>query len=171
MHAPPRRTSSQNDSQRQTGNLPHYHKTQDCGPRGRAILPSSLTLLFSTQAPQPSNISCFVSMGVSLDNSFPSVRQESPLGPWKGSLFLQEFQWLLMRALGEWFPPFLHLRTDTFPIRTQPDAPLWAKWPLTMEYFSILSCWWPRRLHSSDFLRLNSKYMSSMFIIISSSQI
>ena len=35
--------------------------------------------------------------------------------------------------------------------------PLWAKWPLTMEYFSILSCRWPWRLHNSDFLQLNSK--------------
>ena len=29
-------------------------------------------------------ISCFISSCVSLDNSFPSVRQEPTLGPWKG---------------------------------------------------------------------------------------
>ena len=34
-------------------------------------------------------VSCFVSICVSLDNSFPSVRQEPILKPWKGSLFLQ----------------------------------------------------------------------------------
>ena len=31
----------------------------------------------------PNKISCFVSSYVSLDNSFPSVRQEPTLGPWK----------------------------------------------------------------------------------------
>ena len=35
-------------------------------------------------------ISCFVSTCVSLDNSFPSVRQEPSFGPWKGSPFLQQ---------------------------------------------------------------------------------
>ena len=34
-------------------------------------------------------VSCLVSMCVSLDYSFPSVGQESTLGPWKGSRFLQ----------------------------------------------------------------------------------
>ena len=37
----------------------------------------------SAQVPLPNNVSCFVSTCVSLDNSFPSVRQESTLGPWK----------------------------------------------------------------------------------------
>ena len=33
----------------------------------------------------------FVSTCVSSDNSFPSVRQEPSLGPWKGSLYLQQY--------------------------------------------------------------------------------
>ena len=40
--------------------------------------------------PFPNKISCFVSTCVSLDNSFPSVRQEPSFGPWKGSAFLQQ---------------------------------------------------------------------------------
>ena len=40
-------------------------------------------------APFPNKISCSVSTCVSLDNSFPSVRQEPSFGPWKGSPFLQ----------------------------------------------------------------------------------
>ena len=35
-------------------------------------------------APLPRNASCFVSACVSSDNSFPSVRPEPALGPWKG---------------------------------------------------------------------------------------
>ena len=38
----------------------------------------------------PNKISCFVSICVSLDNSFPSVSQEPTFGPWKGSPFLQQ---------------------------------------------------------------------------------
>ena len=52
-----------------------------CKPLGRAVLLGSLTLLLSTQAPLPSKDPCLVS----LDNSFPSVRQEHTLGPWKES--------------------------------------------------------------------------------------
>ena len=54
-----------------------------------------LTLLLSTQVPFPNKISCFVSACVSLDNSFPSVRQEPSFGPWKGSVFLQQM-WTLV---------------------------------------------------------------------------
>ena len=50
----------------------------------------SLTLLLSTRVPFPNKISCFVSTCVSLDNSFPSVRQEPSFGPWKGFPFLQQ---------------------------------------------------------------------------------
>ena len=50
-------------------------KTQDCNSHGRAVLLGSLTLLLSTQVPLPNKISCFISMCVSLDNSFLSVRQ------------------------------------------------------------------------------------------------
>ena len=44
----------------------------------------------STRVPFPNKISCFVSTYVSLDNSFPSVRQEPRFGPWKGSPILQQ---------------------------------------------------------------------------------
>ena len=57
---------------------------------GRVVLLGSLTLLFSTRGPFPNKISCFVSTCVSLDNSFPSVRQESSFRPWKGSPFQQQ---------------------------------------------------------------------------------
>ena len=58
--------------------------------------PSHVTELFSwVSLPNcsplfPNKISCFVSTCVSSDNSFPSVRQEPSLGPWKGSPFLQK---------------------------------------------------------------------------------
>ena len=52
------------------------------------VLLGSLTLLPSAEAPFPSNISCFVSMCTSLDNSLPSVRREldksSLSGPGRG---------------------------------------------------------------------------------------
>ena len=41
------------------------------------------------RGPFPNKISCFVSTCVSLDNSFPNIRQEPSFGPWKGSPFLQ----------------------------------------------------------------------------------
>ena len=50
----------------------------------------SLTLLLSTRVPFPNKISCFDSTCVSMDNSFPSVRQEPNFGPWKGFPFLQQ---------------------------------------------------------------------------------
>ena len=34
--------------------------------------------------PHPHEVSCFLSMCVSWNNSFPTVRQEPTLGPWKG---------------------------------------------------------------------------------------
>ena len=72
--------------QRPPRNQSHHHKN----PRLRAVLLGSLTLLLSTRVPFPNKISCFVSTCVSLDNSFPSVRQEPNFGPWKGSPFLQQ---------------------------------------------------------------------------------
>ena len=75
--------------QRQPRNKPHYYKTWDFELCGRAVLLGSLTLLLSTWAPLPNEISRFVSMCVSLDNSFLSVRQEPILRPWKGLPFLQ----------------------------------------------------------------------------------
>ena len=65
-----------------------------------AVLLGSLTLLLSAQGPLPNKISCFVSTCVSLDNSFPSVRQEPSFGPWKGSPFLQQ-HWRLLRSSGQ----------------------------------------------------------------------
>ena len=61
-------------------------KPETVEPRGRAVLPVSLTLLLSAWVPLPSKISCFLSTCVSSDSSFPSVRQEPTFGPWKGSL-------------------------------------------------------------------------------------
>ena len=40
--------------------------------------------------PFPNKVSCFVSICVSSDNSFPIVRQEPSFGPWKGFPFLQQ---------------------------------------------------------------------------------
>ena len=73
-----------------TGSSPITHKTQDCEPHGRAVLLGPLTCLLSTQAPLPSKGFCFVSKCVSLGNSFPTVRQEPTLGPWKECPFLQQ---------------------------------------------------------------------------------
>ena len=77
--------------QRPPGNSSHHHKTRDCQPRSRAALLGSLTLLLSTRVPFANKISCFVSICVSSDNSFPSVGQKPSFGPWKGSPFLQHY--------------------------------------------------------------------------------
>ena len=86
------RLLSQNDWLKTTQS--HHHETGDCEPHGRAVLLGSFTLLLSGWEPFPSKISCFVGTCVSLDNSFPSVRQEPNFRPWKGSTFLQQVQWL-----------------------------------------------------------------------------
>ena len=70
------------------------NKTWDCEPCGRVVLLGSLTLLLSSLEPLPNKVSWFVSTCISSDSSFPSVRQEPSLRPWKGSPFLQ----LLLRA-------------------------------------------------------------------------
>ena len=93
MRSPPRRTLSLNDWLETTRKVAHSHKTWDCEPHGRAVLLGSLTLLLSTQAPLPHEVSCFVSTCVSSDNSFPSIGQEPTLGPWQGSPFLQHNHW------------------------------------------------------------------------------
>ena len=65
----------------------------------------ALTLLLRTRVPFPNKISCFVSTCVSLDNSFPSVRQEPSVGPWKGSPFLQQMATLVGTLLHwDWHP-------------------------------------------------------------------
>ena len=66
-----------------------HHKTWDCKPCGRAVLPGSLTLLLPAWVPLSNKVSCFVSMCFSSDNSFLSVRQGLPLRPWKGSPLLE----------------------------------------------------------------------------------
>ena len=66
-------------------------KPCDCKSCGRAVLLASPTLLLSTWVPVPNKISSFVSRCVSLDNSFPSVRQEPSFRPWKGFPFLQHY--------------------------------------------------------------------------------
>ena len=50
------------------------------------VLLGFLTLLLSPQVPLPNKVSFFVSS----DNSFPIVRQEPTLRPWKESPFLQQ---------------------------------------------------------------------------------
>ena len=67
----------------QPRNFSQYHKTWDCEPCCREVLLGSLTLLLSARVLFPNKISCFVSMCVSSDNSFLSVRQEPHLGPVK----------------------------------------------------------------------------------------
>ena len=62
---------------------------QDCEPRGRAVLLGSLTYCSPPGHPFPIK-SLALSACVSLENSFPSVRQEPSFGPWKGSPFLQQ---------------------------------------------------------------------------------
>ena len=64
-----------------------------CSPPGRPFPKMSLALF---------------SMCVSVDNSFPSVRQEPTLGPWKGSPFLQQRDTIfLYLVFSFFFFPFL----------------------------------------------------------------
>ena len=99
------KTLNWNDWPKTTQKLIHHHKTQDWEPRGRAVLLGSLTLLLSTWVPFPNKISCFISICVSSDNSFLSVRQEPSFGPWKGSPFLQQMVTLVgTLLLWDWHP-------------------------------------------------------------------
>ena len=75
--------------QRHSGHYPHHHETWDYEPHGRAVHLGSNILLLSTWLPLPNKVSCFVSTCISLDNSFPNIRQEPTYGPWKESSFLQ----------------------------------------------------------------------------------
>ena len=56
----------------------------NCEPHGRAVLLVSLTLLPSAWAPLPNKVSSFVSTGVSLDNSLPSVKLRAHFGALEG---------------------------------------------------------------------------------------
>ena len=59
---------------------------------GRAVLLVSLIPLLSIQVLLPNEASCFVSMRVSLHNSFPSIRQEPLLSPGRGSSSYQNYE-------------------------------------------------------------------------------
>ena len=73
MPAPPGKTESERLAKY---NPETSNNTLDCKPRGRAVLPGSLTLLLYAWVPFPSKTSCFFSTCVSSDNSFPSVRRD-----------------------------------------------------------------------------------------------
>ena len=105
--------------QKQPGNKSHHHKTRDCEPHGRAVLLGSLTLLLCTRVPFTNKVSCFVSTCVSLDNSFPSVRQEPSFGPWKGSPFLQQSHGYSPYEIVYWRPPPIkrQVTTDILQVR------------------------------------------------------
>ena len=70
--------------------LKRLRMAQHREPCGRAVLLASLTPLLSAQLPLPNKVFCFVSMHFSSNDSYPSVRQESTLRPWKASPFLQQ---------------------------------------------------------------------------------
>ena len=70
--------------------LKQLRMAQHSEPCGRAVLLASLTPLLSAQLPFPKKVFCFVSMHFSSNDSYPHVRQESTLRPWKGSPFLQQ---------------------------------------------------------------------------------
>ena len=82
---PPGGTLSQNDWPETTWKLILSQKNKDCESWGRAVLLGSQTLLLSAWVPLPNKVSYLVSTCVSSDNSFPRVRQEPALRPWKGS--------------------------------------------------------------------------------------
>ena len=84
---------------------------------GRAVLLDSLILLLSTWVPLPNKVSWFVNMNVSMDDSFPSVRQEPTLRPWKGFPFLQQYHRLNPCPL-HWQVDFLyHWATREAPMK------------------------------------------------------
>ena len=84
MHALPGRTLSQNDWLETVQTLTPSHKTWDWD---RVVEQSSWVPLpsLSAWAARSNKVSCFVSMCVSSDSSFPRVRQKPTLRPWKGS--------------------------------------------------------------------------------------
>ena len=87
------RKDSESEWPKKIRNWLYHHKSRDFQLCGRAVLLGFPYLLLSAWTPFPSKVSCFVSLCVSSDNSFPSVRQEPRFGPWKGSCFLQQFHW------------------------------------------------------------------------------
>ena len=74
---------------RQPRNESHHRETQDCESCSRTALLGSFTFLLSTRVPLPSELS-LVCQHTCLLEQFLSVRQEPPLGPWKGPVFLQQ---------------------------------------------------------------------------------
>ena len=74
---------------RQPRNESHHRETRDCESRSRTALLGSFTFLLSTRVPLPSELSLLCQHTCLLEQ-FLSVRQELPLGPWKGPVFLQQ---------------------------------------------------------------------------------
>ena len=70
---------------------PLHHRTRDCKPPDGAASLGSLTPLLSAQAALPNKASCFVSMCVSSDSSFLSVRQAPTRALGRVSLTATEF--------------------------------------------------------------------------------
>ena len=132
MREPPGRTL--NDWPKTTQKLITSPKTWGCEPRGRAVLPASLTLLLSAWAPLPNKVSCFVSTCVSLYNSFLSVRQKPTCltlsRPWKMSPLLQQHRFKYIpyccqvAELEEWVEC---IREKTFLLQQISKKLPWAK--------------------------------------------
>ena len=76
-------------------------KPETAKPCDRAVLLASLILLLSARVPFPNKISYFVSICVSSDISFPSIRQELSVGPWKRFPFLQHYHFYMMWISGK----------------------------------------------------------------------
>ena len=90
MHAPPERNLSQNywpEDKPETNPVTIKPGQQATWHSSSPGFPCSAALYHGTL---PNKVSCFISTCVSLDNSFPSVRQDLTLRAWKGSSFLQQ---------------------------------------------------------------------------------
>ena len=96
-----RKDSESDDWLKRTRNSSHHHKTETESHAAEQFSWFPY-LLLSTRAPFPNIVSSFVSTCVSLDNSFPSVRQDPTFGPWKGSPFLQQVRKIPWRR--KWQP-------------------------------------------------------------------
>ena len=88
-HTLPTLGSANSVNPKAVGTRPGSAIQRDCESRGRAVLLGSLTLPLATWVPLPNKVSCLISVCVSSDNSFLSVRQEPPFGPWQESPSLQ----------------------------------------------------------------------------------
>ena len=75
---------SQSDWTKSAGNSPHYHKTQDCKSRARAVLLDSQMLLFPAWAPLTKKFCCLSSHVSPWISNFQVLDRSSLLGPGKG---------------------------------------------------------------------------------------